>query len=172
MSYAPDGQKQVGSSNFGPVHYHNNSGGVQVPIDMMMDQHVDDNNMLIQQISTEKHSVDQNFDVQKFNSSFSSKPTMNSKQRHVSDNQNAKISQSSVISQNTQHKNSLFDESISGIELGHQRQGGSQTRASGRGDRSAQRQGGERTGSNSRPGESVNTSVNAPFMQNMNSSFN
>ena len=57
LSYATttDNQKQVGSkNNFGPVHYHNNSGGVQTSAqDMMLDHNGnmivtgDDTHMLI-----------------------------------------------------------------------------------------------------------------------------
>jgi hypothetical protein len=64
MNYAlTTEQSQVASKNFGPVHFHNSSSGAQASQDMM-DGPNDDHNMLIQQISTEKNSIqEQSYDA-------------------------------------------------------------------------------------------------------------
>lgn len=112
--------------NFGPVHYHNNSGGINGEIfymqggDYVTNMPLNNESNLNHKASEQNSQNDinlTNFNMEQqkmMSQSFITKPNsvIHSKQKV-----NANISQSSVTSGksvvNTNHKNSLMDESIS-----------------------------------------------------------
>lgn len=118
------GSRGYNQGNFGPVHFHNNSGGVTGNQDMMLDSNGNivrqvSDQILSQQVSVneEPNRSDDFANENQSNiitSTFSIKPLQKKPKATLAGLQqksaNANISQSSVISNNTNHKNSLFEE--------------------------------------------------------------